>query len=99
MDLIAPHEETLSDLKTILSYIDYFMPSLEEAEAIAKLKGPAECGVYFLCIGVCRACIFKAGANGSFLVTRRDSPDDQELRTVSSANGRIRHIQNLGEFV
>lgn len=41
MDLIAPYTGASSLLKEALPFVDYFMPSLEEAEQIAQLEGPA----------------------------------------------------------
>ena len=40
LDLIAPHVGTLPSLSMTLPYVDYFMPSIEEAEIISKLFGP-----------------------------------------------------------
>jgi sugar/nucleoside kinase (ribokinase family) len=89
LDLIAPYMGICNDLVTILPYIDYFMPSVEEAEEISRLKGAARNGEYFLGIGVRKACIFKAGAAGSWLVTRRDSPIDLAMRTGCRTNERV----------
>jgi hypothetical protein len=107
LDLIAPHEETLSMLKTVLPFVDFFMPSIEEAESISLLRGPLDCGTYFLSIGVRRACIFKAGVLGSYLTCRRDSPVDQQMAaavaaapTSSSfaATKQIMHIHTSGKI-
>lgn len=68
-DFIAPQPGTLDAIKTILPHVDYFMPSLEEAMAIAGTTTPEDTARYFLDCGT-GACIFKWGAKGSLLATR-----------------------------
>ena len=68
MDLIAPHGGTLGLLASLLPMVDYFMPSLEEAEAITGCEGPGGCARRFLELGVRRAVVLKAGASGSYYV-------------------------------
>jgi sugar/nucleoside kinase (ribokinase family) len=68
-DLIGPHEGTAAQLKTLLPHVDYFMPSLEEAEYISGLKGSAEVARFFMDMGA-GACIFKSGPQGSYVHTR-----------------------------
>lgn len=72
-DLIAPNENTMALLKDLLPYVDYFMPSMEEAEYIAESAGvdfssPAELATFFMDQGA-GACIFKWGEKGSFVKT------------------------------
>jgi sugar/nucleoside kinase (ribokinase family) len=67
-DLIGPHEGTFEQLKALLPYVDYFMPSLEEAEFISGLQGPAENARFYMDHGA-KACIFKWGPKGSFIKT------------------------------
>ena len=38
MDIIAPHANTLQQLKETLPLVDYFLPSLEEAETVSQLS-------------------------------------------------------------
>lgn len=76
-DLIAPNENTLNLLKELLPSVDYFMPSMEEAEFIAesgglKTQSPSELAQFYMDLGA-TACIFKWGAKGSFIKT----PDAQ----------------------
>lgn len=71
-DLIAPSEHTLALLRPCLPYVDYFMPSMEEAEFISGLSEPAEIARFFLDLGA-TTCIFKWGANGSFIATADSS--------------------------
>lgn len=67
-DFIAPSPRTLEFLKLIMPYIDYFMPSFEEAMEVAGTKSPEETARYFTNLGA-GACILKMGARGSLLVT------------------------------
>jgi sugar/nucleoside kinase (ribokinase family) len=67
-DLIGPHDATLAELKTLLPYVDYFMPSLEEAVYISKLPDPQDAASFFMDLGA-GACIFKQGPSGSFVKT------------------------------
>lgn len=68
-DLIAPNECTLALLDDLLPYVDYFMPSLEEAAFLSGKATPEEAATAFLDRGA-GACIFKMGAKGSFVRTR-----------------------------
>ncbi len=65
-DFIAPQPGTLEAIKSVLPHVDYFMPSLEEAMAIAGTTTPEDTARYFLDCGT-GACIFKWGAKGSLL--------------------------------
>jgi len=72
-DLIAPNDDTMSLLKEVLPNVDYFMPSMEEAEFIAESTGvkfvsPTELARFFMDHGA-GACIFKWGSKGSFIKT------------------------------
>ncbi len=73
-DLIGPNEGTLTELKTLLPHIDYFMPSLEEATHISGITDPSDCAKFFMGLGA-GACILKQGPKGSFIKTR-----DSEFR-------------------
>ena len=68
-DLIAPTMGTLDALKAALPHVDYFMPSLEEAAAISELSDPADVARFYMDLGA-GACVFKWGAQGSYLATR-----------------------------
>lgn len=78
-DLIAPNDQTMALLKDLLPNIDYFMPSMEEAEFIAESAGakfndPSDLASFFMDQGA-GACIFKWGEKGSFIKTA-----DTEMR-------------------
>lgn len=67
-DFIAPGEHTLPALEAVLSYVDYFMPSLEEAMEVAGTKTPEDTAKFYMDRGAGN-CIFKWGARGSWLAT------------------------------
>jgi sugar/nucleoside kinase (ribokinase family) len=69
LDLIQPTKDTLALLRSELPYVDYFMPSLEEAAFISGRATPQDAANFFLDLGA-RACIFKMGAQGSYARTR-----------------------------
>lgn len=78
-DLIAPNENTVNLLGELLPHVDYFMPSMEEAEQLAQWAGsssmaPLDLANLFMDMGA-NACIFKWGAKGSYIKTQ-----DVELR-------------------
>ena len=74
-DLIAPNNETLSMLRGLLPYVDYFMPSLEEAEFISGISDdPSSAATFFKDLGA-ETCVFKWGHKGSFVSTQ-----DSEFR-------------------
>ncbi|MHA1524999.1 MAG: carbohydrate kinase family protein [Alphaproteobacteria bacterium] len=65
-DLIAPTPGTLEILRGCLAYVDYFMPSMEEAVILSGKSEPQEIAKFFLGLGA-GTCIFKWGGNGSFI--------------------------------
>ncbi|MCR9135500.1 MAG: sugar kinase [Alphaproteobacteria bacterium] len=65
-DLIAPDEYTVGLLADLLPHVDYFMPSFEEAVFLSGLSEPADVSAFFKNMGA-RSCIFKWGANGSYV--------------------------------
>ncbi|WP_179957553.1 carbohydrate kinase family protein [Exilibacterium tricleocarpae] len=67
-DLIAPGDHTWPALEPLLPHIDYFMPAAEEAMAISGATGVESAAAWFLDRGG-RGCIFKMGAEGSYLAT------------------------------
>ena len=67
-DFIAPGEQTLDLLKLILPYVDYFMPSMDEAMEVAGTTTPEDTAEFYLNLGV-DTCLFKWGANGSLIAT------------------------------
>ncbi len=68
-DFIAPNEGTLNAIKAVLPYVDYFMPSIDEAMEIAGTATAEETGEFFINLGA-GACIFKMGAEGSMFYSK-----------------------------
>lgn len=68
LDLIGPTDQTLGQLRELLPHVDYFMPSMEEAQFISGRTDPVEAARFFKDSGA-GACVFKWGANGSFIST------------------------------
>jgi sugar/nucleoside kinase (ribokinase family) len=64
-DLIAANAETAAVVLPLLPYIDYFMPSIEEARDMSGQSTPEECARYYLDHGA-GACVFTLGAEGAF---------------------------------
>jgi sugar/nucleoside kinase (ribokinase family) len=64
-DLIAANAETARIVEPLLPYIDFFMPSIEEAKDMSGQKTPEDCAAYYISKGT-RACCFTLGADGAF---------------------------------
>lgn len=76
-DLIAASAETAHLVTPLLPYIDYFMPSIEEAQDMSGQKGPDDCARWYLDRGA-TACCFTLGGEGAYYAhkdgTRLRSP-------------------------
>jgi hypothetical protein len=87
-DLIAPGDDGQALVEPLLPFIDYFMPSIEEAHALSGHADPAEAGKWFVDKGV-RVAAITMGAEGSVVV----DADGRVLRlpafevTVSDTTG------------
>jgi len=68
-DLIAANAETAAIVMPLLPHIDYFMPSIEEAQDMSGCRGPEACADFYLARGA-RACIFTLGGEGAFYADR-----------------------------
>jgi sugar/nucleoside kinase (ribokinase family) len=65
MDILGiARDDMLSVVAPSLPYLDYFMPSIDEARMICGLQDWRDVCQFFLDHGA-RACVFKMGANGS----------------------------------
>jgi len=53
----------------LLPHIDYFMPSIEEAQDMSGRQGPQACADFYLERGA-KACVFTLGADGAFYADR-----------------------------
>lgn len=61
-DLILANPETIKLVEPLLPYIDYFVPSIEEASAMAGVKTPQDAAAWFKGKGVKNAVITLEGA-------------------------------------
>jgi sugar/nucleoside kinase (ribokinase family) len=64
-DLIAANAETAKIVKPLLPYIDYFMPSIEEAKDMSGQGTPDDCARYYLDQGAA-CCVFTLGGDGAY---------------------------------
>lgn len=67
-DLIAATAETLSLVEPVLPFVDYFMPSVEEACVMSGEQDVDAAARFFLDRGA-RTCVFTMGGEGSFVAT------------------------------
>jgi sugar/nucleoside kinase (ribokinase family) len=76
-DLIAANAETFGIVRHLLPYIDYFMPSVEEAQDMSGQQGPVDCAKFYIDKGA-TACAFTMGGDGAYFAhkdgTRIKSP-------------------------
>jgi sugar/nucleoside kinase (ribokinase family) len=68
-DLIAASAETAGLVLPLLPHIDYFMPSIEEAQDMSGRSGPEACAEFYLEKGA-TACIFTLGGDGAYFAHR-----------------------------
>ena len=64
-DLIGATPETIDLVKPLLPYIDYFMPSIEEACDMSGQSTPEDCAAYYFDNGA-TCCIFTLGEAGAY---------------------------------
>ena len=64
-DLIAANAETAKMVLPLLPFIDYFMPSIEEAKEMSGRATAEDCARYYLDHGA-KACVFTLGGDGAF---------------------------------
>ncbi|MDE2445745.1 MAG: kinase [Alphaproteobacteria bacterium] len=65
VDIFAASPKDLPAVADILPYTDYFMPSIEEAQALCGLTNLADTANYFLGLGA-KACVLTLGAEGAY---------------------------------
>jgi sugar/nucleoside kinase (ribokinase family) len=68
-DLIAASAETIGIVEPLLPYIDYFMPSIEEARDMSGQSSPEECASFYLDRGA-QCCVFTLGGEGAYYAHR-----------------------------
>ncbi len=64
-DLIAANAETAAVVKPLLPFIDYFMPSIEEAKEMSGRSTVEDCAAFYLDHGA-GCCVFTLGGDGAF---------------------------------
>lgn len=72
-DLIQANPETVELVKPLLPYIDYFIPSIEEASEMAGVGEPAEVARYFKSHGVKNA-LLTMGGDGVYVDPEEGDP-------------------------
>lgn len=68
-DLIGASAETLGIVAPLLPYIDYFMPSIEEAKDMSGQSSAEDCAKFYLDRGT-TCCVFTLGGDGAFYAHR-----------------------------
>lgn len=85
-DLIAASAETAKIVDPLLPYIDYFMPSIEEAKDMSGQTTVEDCARYYLEKGA-GCCVFTLGGDGAYYAhrdgTRLKSPA-YEIKVVDT---------------
>jgi sugar/nucleoside kinase (ribokinase family) len=64
-DLIAASVETIAIVEPLLPFIDYFMPSIEEARDMSGQTAPEDCAAFYLDRGT-QCCVFTLGGDGAY---------------------------------
>lgn len=65
VDIFAGSKDDMGAVSQVLPYTDYFMPSVEEAQALTGLSDLSEMAKVFFDLGV-KACVFTLGADGAY---------------------------------
>jgi sugar/nucleoside kinase (ribokinase family) len=65
VDVFAGSPKDLPAIADVLPYTDYFMPSIEEAQALCGLSDHGDTAKFFLDMGV-RACVLTLGGDGAY---------------------------------
>jgi hypothetical protein len=79
-DLIAATADTIRIVEPLLPFIDYFMPSIEEAKDMSGRATPEDCAAFYLDRGA-TCCVLTLGAEGAFYAHR----DGTRLRVPAYA--------------
>ena len=65
VDIFAGSKSDLPDVDAVLPYTDYFLPSIEEAEALSGYRDLKSCTQFFHDRGV-KCCVFTMGGDGAY---------------------------------
>ncbi|HEV7309216.1 sugar kinase [Ensifer sp.] len=74
-DLLGVSDKTLSLIRPLFPYIDYFMPSVEEALLISGRRSAEDAALFFSDLGV-KHCLFTLGGEGVYFM----DPDRNSLK-------------------
>lgn len=66
LDLISVTKDTLEVVKPLMPYVDYFMPSIDEAGIMSGSMDPETCADFYLELGA-KNCAISLGADGSLI--------------------------------
>ncbi|MDA9532392.1 carbohydrate kinase family protein [Bradyrhizobium sp. CCBAU 25338] len=91
LDLIQARRETLALVEPLLPYVDFFMPSIDETNAMVGTDDPAACARFFIDKGA-GGCAISLGADGSFVMTR-----DGRQFTVPAFEVAVRDTSGCGD--
>ena len=69
VDIFAGSPADMPAVASVLPVTDYFMPSIEEAQALSGLSDPDDAAKFFLDLGV-GACVFTLGGDGAYFHSR-----------------------------
>lgn len=72
-DLIAATPDTLALIAPLLPFVDYFIPSIEEAAALSGQVEPGKAAQFFLDRGV-KVCVLTLGEKGSYIAAKDGAP-------------------------
>jgi sugar/nucleoside kinase (ribokinase family) len=87
-DLIATSAETIGIVGPLLPYIDYFMPSIEEAMDMSQQKTPEDCAKFYIDRGTA-CCVFTLGGEGAYYA-------DQAGKRVRSPAYEVKVVDTTG---
>ncbi|MGF6258709.1 carbohydrate kinase family protein [Ensifer sp. LBL] len=87
-DLLGASEKTLSLIRPLFPYIDYFMPSVEEAMLISGRKTAEDAALFFCDLGV-KHCVFTLGGDGVYFM-------DPDRKTVKLPAFEIDVVDTTG---
>jgi sugar/nucleoside kinase (ribokinase family) len=69
LDLLAANAATAHLVLPLLPHVDYFMPSIEEAQDISGCQGAEACAEFYLGRGA-TSCVFTLGGDGAYFAHR-----------------------------
>jgi sugar/nucleoside kinase (ribokinase family) len=65
VDIFAGSKDDMPAVAMVLPHTDYFMPSIEEAQALTGLEDMGEMAKHFIGLGV-KCCVFTLGGDGAY---------------------------------